>query len=65
MTATEKRRPGRPATGHDPTRSIRCPDDLWAEIRVVAKERGESASALVVRAAAREVRRLRRQGGDR
>ena len=52
MTSTEgtPRRRGRPATGETPRRAVRVPDDVWEAAHARAAERGESVSAVIVRA---------------
>lgn len=55
----ERRRPGRPATGHDPTRSIRV-GGVWDEAKMIANERGENVNQVIVRALENYVRRHRR-----
>lgn len=47
---TEKRGPGRPATGVTPQRTIRVPDDTWEAARDLAAERGEDLSKVLRRA---------------
>ncbi len=54
----EKRRPGRPATGHDPTRSVRI-GPVWDEALVVAKDRGDKLNQVITRALENYVRRHR------
>lgn len=46
---TPKRRPGRPATGVTPTRSVRV-GDVWDQAATVAKARGESLAKVIERA---------------
>ena len=48
MTDTP-RRPGRPATGRTPARSIRIPDDVWQAAKDAAEARGETVTDAVVR----------------
>ena len=45
--------PNQPAT---PKRSIRVPDELWEAAQRVARDRGESVTAVVIRALVRYVR---------
>lgn len=52
---------GRPPTGETPKRYFRAPDSLWSEVAALAKQRGETITAFVLRAVEREVRRVRRQ----
>lgn len=52
----EKRRPGRPATGHQPTRSVRI-GAVWIEAQAIAMERGESLNQVITRALENYVRR--------
>ncbi len=59
-TRTPKRGRGRPATGQTPKRYIRA-GDIWDEAAGLADERGETMTALVIRAIEREVARLRRE----
>ena len=57
---TEQKRPrGRPRTGVTPKRNIRI-GPIWDEAAALAAERGETMTALVIRAIEREVARLRR-----
>lgn len=57
MTEDQPRRgPGRPATGHDPVRSIRM-GDVWERARAAAVEDGEPFAALVEQALERELAR--------
>ena len=44
-----RRRPGRPATGHDPTRSVRI-GDVWDEAMKVSRRRGETLHQVITRA---------------
>jgi uncharacterized protein (DUF1778 family) len=46
---TEKRRPGRPATGQTPKRYFRMDDESWASIEAAAKAQGEDVSSYVRR----------------
>lgn len=48
MTAP-KRRPGRPATGKTPVRSIRI-GDVWDQAKVIAEQRGETITSVIERA---------------
>jgi hypothetical protein len=54
----EKRRPGRPATGHQPTRSVRI-GSVWDEAKVIAAGRHESINQVIIRALERYVRQHR------
>jgi hypothetical protein len=54
-----KRRPGRPATGRDPVRSVRI-GALWDRCVALAASRGESMTTFVERALSSEEKRLRR-----
>ncbi len=56
MTAPKR---GRPATGQTPKRYIRA-GAIWDEATELATQRGETMTALVLRALEREVRRLKR-----
>jgi predicted DNA-binding protein len=62
---TEKRRPGRPATGHDSTFSVRAPVDLRQRAAAIAKRRGETVSDVVRRALENYVRRHGREEGQK
>lgn len=53
---------GRPATGHTPRRTFRCPDELWALVEDVAAARGCTASDVVRGALEREHARAKRRG---
>lgn len=55
-TETEKRRPGRPATGHQPTRSVRI-GAVWDAAKEVATGRQESINQVITRALENYVRR--------
>ena len=55
---TEKRGPGRPATGHDPVRTIRM-GAIWAEANALAKSRNERLSDVIEQALKRYVARHR------
>lgn len=57
--ATERRPRGRPPTGETPKRYIRA-GPVWDEAADLAAQRGETMTALVLRAIEREVHRLRR-----
>lgn len=57
---TDRRPRGRPATGVTPKRYLRA-GAIWDEAAALADERGETMTALVLRAIEREVRRLRRE----
>lgn len=59
----EKRRPGRPATGHQPTRSVRI-GDVWDEAKVIAAGRQESINQVITRALENYVRRYGRKGSE-
>jgi len=50
MSETPKRRPGRPATGRDPVRSIRIDDERWGRVAEAAEEDGTSSTEIVKRA---------------
>ena len=52
-------RRGRPATGQTPKRYIRA-GAIWDEAAALAGQRGETMTALVIRAIEREVRRMER-----
>ena len=54
----EKRRPGRPATGHHPTRSVRI-GSAWDEAMVIARRRKEPLNQIITRALGNYVRRHR------
>ena len=58
-TAPPKRRPGRPATGQTPVRTVRI-GSVWDRCAELAAERGEKMTALVERALIAEERRLER-----
>lgn len=45
--------PNQPAT---PTRTFRCPDDLWHEALRKAEDRGETVTDVLIRALERYVR---------
>lgn len=55
---TEPRRPGRPATGQVPVRTVRV-GRIWDQARAVAKERGERFADVVERELVRYVHRHR------
>jgi hypothetical protein len=57
----EKRRPGRPATGHHPTRSVRI-GPVWEEAMEVARQRREPLNQVITRALENYVRRHGRAG---
>lgn len=59
MEETTQKRRGRPPTGETPKRYLRV-GQLWEEAATLAAQRGETMTALVIRALEREVRRLRR-----
>ena len=44
---TEKRRPGRPATGRTPAHSIRMPDERWEAVDEKAKDAGSDRSKVI------------------
>lgn len=46
---SQRRRPGRPATGQTPTRSVRV-GDVWDRAREIAAQRGETMTAVITRA---------------
>lgn len=46
---SQRRRPGRPATGQTPTRSVRV-GDVWDRAREIAARRGETMTAVITRA---------------
>jgi hypothetical protein len=50
------RRRGRPATGHQPTRSVRI-GGVWDEAKVIATSRHESLNKVITRALENYVRR--------
>jgi len=52
----EKRGPGRPATGHDPVRTVRL-GPIWDDARALAKQRGERLSDVIEVALKRYVAR--------
>lgn len=43
----DKRRPGRPATGETPVRSVKIPDDRWDELGAKAKDAGSDRSKVI------------------
>ncbi|MFB9924409.1 hypothetical protein ACFORO_10510 [Amycolatopsis halotolerans] len=43
----EKRGPGRPATGQDPTHSVRIPDKRWKTLGEKAKDAGSDRSKVL------------------
>lgn len=56
-----RKRPGRPVTtGKTPKRNLRV-GELWDEAAAVAEGRGETMTALVIRAVERELERIRRE----
>lgn len=59
MTETN-RGPGRPATGHDPVRTIRM-GPIWTEANALAKSRGERLSDVIETALKRYVERHQRR----
>jgi hypothetical protein len=44
---TPKRKPGRPATGTDPTHGVRIPDRRWDAVDAAAKAAGVTRTAVV------------------
>lgn len=60
---TQRRRPGRPATGHAPTRSVRI-GAVWDEAMIVANSRGEALSRVITRALETYVCAHSPEGGD-
>lgn len=60
MTEPTRRRPGRPATGRQPTRSVRI-GPVWDEAMAIAKGREESLNQVITRALESYVRRHRRE----
>ncbi|WP_157631967.1 hypothetical protein [Catelliglobosispora koreensis] len=57
----EKRARGRPVTtGETPKRYLRA-GGIWDEATAIAKDRGETMTALVLRAVERELERIRRE----
>ncbi len=44
---TEKRKPGRPATGETPRHSMKMPDDRWDALGDAAKEAGSDRSKVI------------------
>lgn len=58
--AETKRRPGRPATGHDPTRSVRI-GPVWEDAMAISRYRGETLHKVITRALENYVRRHRRE----
>jgi hypothetical protein len=61
MSETEKRRPGRPATGHAPRLSIRLPEDERLAMTAAMRD-GETPTDFVRAAILAEIER--RSGGD-
>lgn len=57
---TPKRGRGRPPTGETPKRYFRA-GQIWDDAVAIAHERGETVTALAIRALEREVARLRRE----
>lgn len=53
---TEKRRPGRPATGRTPAHSIRMPDDRWEAVDTQAQAAGSDRAKVINELAAWYVR---------
>lgn len=62
--APPQRRPGRPATGQTPVRTVRI-GNVWDRCMTLAQQRGEKMTALVERALIAEEKRLNRQFGSR
>jgi hypothetical protein len=58
---TERRGPGRPATGHDPTRSVRI-GSAWDEAKAIAHQRGDSLNQIITHALETYIRRHRQPG---
>lgn len=56
---TSPNRPGRPATGITPIRSIRVSNKDWAAWNRCALDRGETVSAMVHRLMAAAIKRAR------
>jgi hypothetical protein len=44
---TPKRKPGRPATGHNPVHCVRVPDTIWKTADQQAKANGTDLTALI------------------
>lgn len=44
---TEKRRPGRPATGHDPNQNFRMKQDRWDRLKDSAEKAGSNRSQVL------------------
>ncbi len=57
----EKRRPGRPATGHTPKRYFRMDDDAWETIVKASEKAGETTSEYVRQVLLRDARRVLRE----
>lgn len=53
-----RKKPGRPATGHSPTRSVRI-GPVWDEAMEIAKDRGDKLNQVITRALENYVRRHR------
>lgn len=47
MSSTEKRRPGRPATGLTPVQGVRVPEDRWRKLAESAGKAGTDRSKVV------------------
>jgi hypothetical protein len=60
---SEKRRPGRPATGVTPKRNIRV-GQVWDDAAAIAAQRGETMTAVVERALRSYVARNRIHRSD-
>lgn len=61
VSNTERRGPGRPATGQTPKRYLRA-GEIWDIATEIAKQRGETMTDFVLRAIEREVTRIRDEG---
>jgi hypothetical protein len=67
VNVTQKRRPGRPATGHDPARSVRLSDDIidriakWAARQDDKPERSEAIRRLLEQALVASPKRAKRK----
>lgn len=53
---TENRRPGRPATGQTPVRTLRL-GPVWDEAKAIADERGDKMAIVIEEALRRYIRR--------
>lgn len=47
-TPAKKKRPGRPATGKTPIRSIRVPDEMWERWKATAEKAGKGVTAWII-----------------